>query len=144
MKRPLLTIAAVIAFAGCSGTRPAHIGPANADLAPCPSSPNCVSTRATGDQHRIEPMSYDGDKAAARDRLLAALRGMKRSKIVVAEEDYIHVEFASGLWRFVDDAEFRFDGPGKIINFRSEARRGYYDFGMNRKRLEALRKRLQP
>ena len=65
---------------------------------------------------------------------------MKRSKITKEEENYIHVEFRSALWRFVDDVEFYFGDNSGIIHVRSAARLGYYDLAVNRRRIERIRK----
>jgi uncharacterized protein (DUF1499 family) len=46
------------------------------------------------------------------------------------------------LARFVDDVEIVFDDATKSIHFRSAARTGYYDFGVNRRRMEEVRRRL--
>ena len=46
------------------------------------------------------------------------------------------------LARFVDDVEILFDDATKSIHFRSAARTGYYDFGVNRRRMEEVRSRL--
>jgi uncharacterized protein (DUF1499 family) len=43
----------------------------------------------------------------------------------------------------VDDVEFRFDEATHTIHFRSAARSGHYDFGVNRKRMEDLRGMLE-
>ncbi|MFH2201667.1 MAG: DUF1499 domain-containing protein [Elusimicrobiota bacterium] len=112
-------------------------------LAPCPSSPNCVSTEATDPEHRIEPIPYTGSVDAARTRLLGVLKGMKRSRILAAEGDVILAEFVSLLWRFVDDAEFHFNDGDKTIRLRSASRIGYSDFGANRRRMEEIRKKFQ-
>jgi uncharacterized protein (DUF1499 family) len=38
----------------------------------------------------------------------------------------------------VDDVEFTFDETAGLIHFRSAARLGYGDMGMNRARMEAI------
>ncbi|MEZ5467356.1 MAG: DUF1499 domain-containing protein [Lysobacterales bacterium] len=42
--------------------------------------------------------------------------------------------------RFIDDIELRFDDAAGQIQVRSGSRVGYSDLGVNRKRVEALRK----
>jgi uncharacterized protein (DUF1499 family) len=64
---------------------------------------------------------------------------MKRANIVTEQEHYIHAEFTSAIFRFVDDAEFYIDDAQKVIHVRSAARLGYSDFGVNRKRMETIR-----
>ncbi|MEN6507422.1 MAG: DUF1499 domain-containing protein, partial [Smithella sp.] len=67
--------------------------------------------------------------------------GMKRIKIVAEKEDYLHAEAKSLIFRFVDDVEFYFPANEKIIHVRSASRVGYSDMGVNRKRVEEIRKR---
>ena len=57
------------------------------------------------------------------------------------EPDYIHVEFRSAFFEFVDDVEFLIDDGAKLVHFRSAARMGSYDFNVNRNRMEDIRKR---
>jgi uncharacterized protein (DUF1499 family) len=66
---------------------------------------------------------------------------MERSTLVQVDPDYIHAEFRSGVFSFVDDVEFLFDDGAKLIHFRSAARMGSYDFNVNRNRMEDIRKR---
>ncbi|MCK5350646.1 MAG: DUF1499 domain-containing protein [Desulfobacula sp.] len=41
-------------------------------------------------------------------RLLKIFESEKRTKILMAQENYIRAEFTSALFRFVDDVEFYF------------------------------------
>ena len=52
----------------------------------------------------------------------------------------MHAEFTSAVFGFVDDVEFQFD-PSGFIQIRSASRTGYYDFGVNRERVETIRQR---
>jgi uncharacterized protein (DUF1499 family) len=70
--------------------------------------------------------------------LLGVLNGMERGLIVQSGDAYIHAEFRSAAFGFVDDVEFQFGPPG-VIQVRSASRTGYYDFGVNRERVEAIR-----
>jgi uncharacterized protein (DUF1499 family) len=124
----------------CSGTRPATLGIKDGRLCPCPGSPNCVSTRDSDEKHRIDPIRYTRTREQAKQRLVQVISSMKRSKIVTDEADYIHAEFHSLIFRFVDDVEFSFDDANKLIHFRSASRLGYSDLGVNRKRMEGIRK----
>ncbi|MBN2243722.1 MAG: DUF1499 domain-containing protein [Acidobacteria bacterium] len=51
------------------------------------------------------------------------------------------MEYTSRLFRFVDDVEFYLDDERKVIDFRSASRTGYSDLGVNRKRMETIRKK---
>lgn len=112
-------------------------------LSPCPSSPNCVSSQSRDESHRVEPLMYTGALAEAKEKLLGILGSMKRVKIVASEGNYVHAEFTSAVLRFVDDAEFLFDEASKTIQVRSASRSGYYDFGVNRRRIESIREAFQ-
>ena len=72
------------------------------------------------------------------DRLVRIIREMKRATIVTATPSYLHVEFRSALFRFVDDVEFVLDESARLVHFRSASRTGYYDFGVNRRRMEQI------
>jgi uncharacterized protein (DUF1499 family) len=136
-----LVLTAGLVLGGCSGGRPpSNLGVTEGRLAPCPALPNCVSSRADAAEQRVEPLRYDGDAAPARTRLLGVLNGMKRVRIVQSNDAYIHAEFSSAVFGFVDDVEFQFGPPG-VIQVRSASRTGYYDFGANRDRVEAIRAR---
>ena len=58
--------------------------------------------------------------------------------IVRDERDYLYAEFRSRLLGYVDDVEFFFDGAA--IQVRSGSRLGRRDFGVNRKRVETIRR----
>lgn len=113
--------------------------PGNRTLTPCPDSPNCVSSLAADVDHRVNPLRYGGSLSEAREQVLSVLRSMERMKLVAEESHYIHAEFSSALFRFVDDVELYFPVDAKVIHVRSASRTGYYDFGVNRSRIERIR-----
>jgi uncharacterized protein (DUF1499 family) len=108
-------------------------------LPPCPSSPNCVSTQAQDESHAIAPFRYRKSRAEAKESLKEIVRTLSRTKLVEEDESYLHYEFTSLLFRFVDDVEFLLDDESKTIHFRSASRTGYGDLGVNRKRMEEIR-----
>jgi uncharacterized protein (DUF1499 family) len=113
----------------------------NYRLAPCPESSNCVSSIDPMDKHYIEPLRYTGNKNAAYIRLVNLIVSQQRARIVINEPDYLKAEFRSAILRFVDDVEFLFSADQSVIDVRSASRVGYYDFGVNRRRIEDLRNR---
>lgn len=118
---------------------PDNLGVENGRLTPCPNSPNCVSTQATDEQHRIEPIAYEGETAVAHQKILTLLANDTSYTLISQTPTYIHAEARSNLWRFIDDVEFFFDEADGLIHFRSASRLGYGDAGANRQRLEELR-----
>lgn len=111
-------------------------------LAECSPRPNCVSSLATDETHRVPPIRFTGPVEAAQERLRRIVKLMPRSVIIKDEPGYLAVIFRSKVFGFVDEAEFSFDEKGGAINFRSGARSGYFDFGVNRSRLEEIRESL--
>jgi len=126
---------------GCQSLRPANLGTHDGKLAPCPSSPNCVSSQSPDDAHRIAPLTYSGRAADAMKKLTAIIQTFPRTSVITVSDSYLHAEFTSGLFRFVDDVEFLVDNTAKVIHVRSASRMGYSDLGVNRKRIEQIRLR---
>lgn len=110
-------------------------------LAPCPTSPNCVSSRATDARHRIEPLRFTGPLIEARDALERAVEALGGS-IVARDAESGRAEFTSRAFGFVDDVEWVIDAVEQRIDVRSASRIGYSDFGANRRRMRKLMDRL--
>ena len=66
-----------------------------------------------------------------------------RTKVVSANNNDIHAECRSMIFRFVDDLTLNLNPSNGIIHIRSASRTGYSDLGVNRRRVENLRKKLQ-
>jgi uncharacterized protein (DUF1499 family) len=107
-------------------------------IRPCPNKPNCISSRAKETSRKVAPIPYQGSFEDARRRLLDVILSFPRSIVVQDKGNYLKVEFHSAIFAFVDDVEFEFDDVSKLIDFRSASRLGYYDFGVNRRRMEAV------
>ena len=141
-ERILLSIGVLsLLIIGCAGVRPVNLGIKDGKLAPCPSSPNCVSSQSADREHAIEPLSFTGTVTEAHAEIKKIILSMKRSRIITDTDSYIHAEFTSAIFRFVDDVEFWFDEGTKVIHVRSAARLGHSDLGVNRKRVEDIRAR---
>jgi len=124
-------------LAACAGERPNNLGAKDGSLAACPASPNCVSSQADDERHRITPLVLSGDPDAAFARLKLVLG--QRSDTTIREElpGYLRVELRTLL--FVDDGEFMLDRSRQVIQVRSASRLGYSDLGKNRSRMEEIR-----
>jgi uncharacterized protein (DUF1499 family) len=116
--------------------RPTNLGVTDGRLAPPRRTPNCVSSQAdpADREHHIAPL-----KASMED-VRKAVEALPRTRIVLAHPNYLYAEFRSRLLRFVDDVEFFFDGAA--VQVRSASRLGRRDFGVNRARIEKLRRLL--
>ena len=104
-------------------------------LAPCPSSPNCVSSEDNvDDEKKVEPLPVTAwGKLPA---LVTELGGVW----IKQEANYMAAEFTSSTFKFVDDLEFRLAEEG--VHVRSASRVGYSDRGVNLVRVETLRQGL--
>jgi uncharacterized protein (DUF1499 family) len=65
-----------------------------------------------------------------------------RAKVTRQEPDYLHAEYTSRIFRFVDDLELRVDDRASLLHVRSASRVGNGDLGVNRQRIEELRSAL--
>jgi uncharacterized protein (DUF1499 family) len=112
------------------------------ELADCGGAPHCVSSQASDPERRVEPLRYSGSARAAREKLVAHIEAQPRTEIVTNSDCYVHATYTSSIMGFTDDVELWFcDQPG-IVQLRSASRAGYYDFGVNRERVEQLREAL--
>ena len=113
-------------------------------LAPCPDSPNCVSSQADDPAQAIEPFKLVGDPAATRAKLMSALARLGGTKVVKEETNYLHAVAVTPFFRFRDDMELLIDPANGVVHIRSASRIGVSDLGANRKRVERLRALLDP
>lgn len=127
---------------GCSGRETHRVDVSGTDIAGCPDKPNCVSTEAKSEKHRIEPFRVKGDISKNWLRIQKVVEMRSRTKIIAKTNLYLHAEVRSLVLRFVDDLEFRLNPASGIVSVRSAARKGYSDFGVNRRRVEDLREKL--
>jgi len=114
--------------------------PGKTRLAPCPDRPSCVSTQATDPRHAIAPIPFTGPASRARERLQKILEDYPRTKIVEQGKTYLHAVCRSRVFHFPDDVEFEIDEAAHLIHFRSCSRYGHRDFGVNRERMEEIRR----
>lgn len=121
--------------------RPTNLGVKDGRLAPCKRSPNCVSSQAdpADREHHIAPIPFRGSMADLRK----AVESMERSTVIRAERNYLYAEYRTKLLRYVDDLELYYDEAAGLVHVRSASRLGRRDFGVNRKRVEALRSLLK-
>lgn len=113
-------------------------GVGTGQLAPCSEAPNCVSTLATDELHQVEPLQLTQGSAEAISQLAEILVAMPKSRVITKTNSYLHVEFRSSFWNFVDDVEFVVDEASGQIESRSAARMGYSDLGVNKARYQKI------
>lgn len=133
-----------ILLAACGSAPNERLGMYGDRFYPCPDSPNCVSSMASEQKHHVEPLDTSGmAQEKAKAVIMNILKDTKRCRIITVEEQYIHAEYRSFLFRFVDDLELFFPEATPLIHIKSASRIGYSDFGVNRKRVEKIRSLFQ-
>jgi len=145
---PLLLLAAG-QFGLLEGRPPAEPGLREGKLKPPSRTQNSVSSQASlwpegeyaVEYATIEPLAFTQDSALAMNRLRDVLAGWPGARIIENTPEYVSVQFETRWLRFVDDAEFLLDSAARVIHVRSASRLGRKDFGANRARIEALRRR---
>ncbi len=131
-----------VSWLGCGGRMPDGLGADQGSFSPCPDKPNCVSSFAEDEDHRIDSLAIAGPADTAWVDLRAHLDATKRVEIVTSSEGYIHAVYTSAFMRYRDDVEFLLRPSQNEIAVRSASRVGYGDMGANRARIEALRESL--
>lgn len=111
-------------------------------LPPCPGAPNCVCSEGPAGSHFIAPLTCGPDPAAGWQRLKDVLRALPGMRIVEESPNRLRAESRTRVFRFVDVLDFRLDAAAGVIHCRSESRLGYWDLGVNRRRLERIRQLL--
>ncbi|MEG3754421.1 DUF1499 domain-containing protein [Psychromonas arctica] len=138
----LIVIAVIIILAffvmGMISQKGKALGLKDGHLQACSSTDNCViSEDIDGSSATIEPLIFSEPKPVFMDRLKEAI-GTMGGEIVTSDSSYIASTFSSGIFRFVDDVEFRVTNDQQL-HFRSSSRVGRKDFGANKKRIEQLK-----
>ena len=112
-------------------------------LPPCPASPNCVSSDAADDSHRVAPLALRTGGGAFWAALREEIASRPRTRITADTGVYLHAEEKSRLFGFVDDVEFLLLESQGVAAVRSASRTGLADLGVNRRRVEKIRSALR-
>lgn len=140
--RCILIILSLFILSGCGGDMKNTSSLKNGVFSPCPSSPNCVSTMDEGKQN-IQPLSYTGKSDEALAVISDIVLTFPGTLLVEGKKGYLHFTVKSRVFGFIDDLEVYLPEGEQVVHFRSAARTGYYDFGVNRKRLDTIKSMLQ-
>lgn len=141
---PLIAIGGLF-FLSMTAKKPNSLGAANGSLAACPPSPNCVSTTAELESQKMPAIQFADSPQELREKIKASVsKEFPRAKLITESESYLHFEFTSLIFRFVDDVEFLINDKEAILHFRSASRVGHSDLGANRKRMTKICESLNP
>ena len=82
----------------------------------------------------------DSEKAFI--ELIEILDNTPRLEIINKEKNYIHAIATSRIMKFIDDIEIKNLNQDNIFQIKSSSRLGFYDLGVNKRRVQTLRFRL--
>jgi len=108
-------------------------------LKKCPNSPNCVSSQSDSSSHKILPLPYKSSANEALQQIKKTILALPRTQLIEEKDQYLHIEFTTLIFRFVDDVEIIIDDSEKVIHLRSASRVGHSDLGANRRRIEQIK-----
>jgi uncharacterized protein (DUF1499 family) len=117
--------------------------PMSQRLAPCPDSPNCVSSDAADPAHYTAPFAIILPAREAWPLVRETVNEIPRTEITRQTDSSLHAECRSAVFRFVADLDLELRPGDGIIAVRSASRMGHSDFGVNRRRVERLREALR-
>jgi len=133
----------IVAIAGGISPKPIEAaGMEPSGLKDCPGSPNCVFSEAADPEQRVDPFRLKGDSAKIWPAVLRVVAAMPRTAVITHTDHYIQAECKSRIFRFVDELELFLKPESGTVSVRSASQSGYYDFGVNRHRVEYLRQAL--
>lgn len=135
----LATLMSLYLLASCATTP----GDSKPLFAPCPSSPNCVSSKASEQSHRIDALPLAMSDEQAWPLVVDTIAAMPRTRVVSQTGNSLRAVVHSRLFRFVDDLELQLDADKHQLDIRSASRLGYSDLGVNRARVEQIKTQLQ-
>lgn len=131
----VLGICALFFLLGLKSQKGKAKGLVNGHLAELGSAPNCVSSEVDV-QPEMKVAPLNGSLSAIKNAITAT-----GGTITSQTDSYVSATYMSKLFKFVDDVEIRHD-KDNVWHVRSASRVGYSDRGVNRKRVEAIRKNL--
>ncbi|WP_319421155.1 DUF1499 domain-containing protein [Pleurocapsa sp. FMAR1] len=121
-----------------SGKKPNNLGIKDGKLTACPGTPNCVNSQSNDAKSKIEPLPTESIA-----QIKQVVEAMEGTTIIEETGNYLYAEFKSKLMGYVDDVEFYSDQESNAVQVRSASRLGKSDLGVNRKRVEEIRSKLQ-
>ena len=127
-----VAIVAIFIFMGLLSQKGAAPGLIEGRLAEPDAKPNVVCSEAdTQSERAVAPI-----QGTVRD--VASAIEATGGTITARSDEYVSATYMSNIFKFVDDVEIRQDGD--MCQIRSGSRVGFSDRGVNRKRVETIRR----
>ena len=119
----------VIAFIFLGFFLPEKSYASHIELKPCVQVSHCVR-----EELKVENISEPFQE------IKQIIENTPRTQIVEYDGDYLHAEVTSRIMKYVDDLEVSYIPENNLIVIRSESRVGEGDFGVNKKRVELIKR----
>jgi len=143
MRAVAILFAGLFLLVGCGAFTEHRVGIVDGKLSACPQWPRCVSSQAEDPDKAIDAFQLAISPEQAWEGAVKAVSAMPRTTIIEQNDHYLHAEIKSPWRVYTDDLELLAYPDEAVIHVRSSARIGYYDFNVNRDRVNDLRKTLE-
>lgn len=108
-------------------------------LNPCPNSPNCVSSQSKTQKHFIQPICFSINPNQAWENWKTLIKEHQGLISIESTDSQLTAIFATRFLKFKDRLDCILNRESCIIHVRSASSLGYWDLGVNRRRIERLR-----
>lgn len=139
----LILLIPVVGFAFFQGYQSAAVDAPAAvagQLQACGPTPNCVSSLAeTNSEYYVAPLPAVPENSEEGIAAIVAAIENTGGKVVKADVGMVLATYSTRIFRFVDDVQIIWTPGSDSVHVRSSSRVGQSDFGVNRKRVAALR-----
>ena len=144
MKKPLryVTLFLFISLIGCSGNNLQVNKEGEMSLSSCFPLPNCVSSSAWFLYNHVDEFELVIPEEKAWPIINEVIRQTPRTEIVKADAFYIHAEYRSRVFGFVDHLELLLHKQKGAVSVRSSSSIALFDFCVNYFRVNELREQL--
>ncbi|WP_349292899.1 MULTISPECIES: DUF1499 domain-containing protein [unclassified Marinobacter] len=133
----------ILLLAGCASTGKVPPSGVQFSLDGCAPFLNCVSSTSTNGLYSVEPIRLAEPLSQSSWELIRAVAiELPGASLNSARFGYADITCRSDLLGFPDYLELLVDSDKQQLDVRSQSLIGFYDLGVNRRRVELLRSRL--
>ncbi|ROT99899.1 DUF1499 domain-containing protein [Marinobacter sp. R17] len=144
MRHMASALCALLLLAGCSATRTVPPTGTDFELDGCTPFLNCVSSESSVSLYNVPRMPLTGPLTEdAWKRILSVALDLPGATLDNARFGYAQITCYSDSLGFPDYLEILVTKDQRHLEVRSQSRLGFYDLGVNRDRVQALRVDLQ-
>jgi uncharacterized protein (DUF1499 family) len=133
----------VLFMTGCASTLRVPAAGTDFTLDWCTPLLNCVSTSSRVFLYQVDPIKLTGPLDAESWQVIKSVATeLPGASLNEARFGYLDITCFSNVFYFPDYLEILISDDQKSLGIRSQSQLGLYDFGVNRRRVEAFRQAL--